>query len=245
MLLRQTVENDADLLSSCYGRQDGEGRSAKIALWEELADDITGVIARSEKVAGTFQKLLKDEVYHYHAKLIMKDAKTGGAHTWHQDYGYWYKNGCLFPDMGTVFIPIDDTDQGNGCLKVIPKSHKAGRIDHVRIGDQAGADKDRVSYLQQKLGLCHVEMNAGDALFFHSNILHRSDQNHSDRRRWAYLIAYNTKNNDPVIDHHPKYKPINMLPNSAIQDCKSKTCLKEIQSNRNVYADPVEASAPS
>ena len=34
-------------------------------------------------------------------------------------YRYWYKNGCLFPDMGTVFIPIDDTDKHNGCLKVI------------------------------------------------------------------------------------------------------------------------------
>ena len=33
-------------------------------------------------------QLLGDEVYHYHAKLIMKDANTGGAHIWHQDYGY-------------------------------------------------------------------------------------------------------------------------------------------------------------
>ena len=37
----------------------------------------------------------------------------------HVVYRYWYKNGCLFPDMGTVFIPIDDTDKQNGCLKVI------------------------------------------------------------------------------------------------------------------------------
>jgi len=44
-------------LSSLYLMFPGEGRSAKIALWEELADDITGVIARSEKVAGTFQKV--------------------------------------------------------------------------------------------------------------------------------------------------------------------------------------------
>ena len=29
------------------------------------------------------------EIYHYHSKLMMKEAKTGGAHVWHQDYGYW------------------------------------------------------------------------------------------------------------------------------------------------------------
>ena len=45
-------------------------------------------------------------------------------------------------------------------------------------------------------------MEAGDALFFHSNLLHRSDKNDSDRRRWAFLIAYNRASNDPVIPHH-------------------------------------------
>ena len=33
-------------------------------------------------------------------------------------HSYWYNNGCLFPDMGTVFIAIDKCDQENGCLKV-------------------------------------------------------------------------------------------------------------------------------
>jgi hypothetical protein len=47
-----------------------------------------------------------------------------------------------------------------------------------------------------------VEMEAGDALFFHSNVLHRSDKNDSDRRRWAFLIAYNRTSNNPVYPHH-------------------------------------------
>ena len=46
---------------------------------------------RSTKVAGTMQNLLGgDEIYHYHSKLMMKEPKTGGAHIWHQDYGYIY-----------------------------------------------------------------------------------------------------------------------------------------------------------
>ena len=58
-------------------------------------------------------------------------------------------------------------------FQIIPKSHKVGRIDHVRVGDQAGADTERVAHIEKALGLYHVEMKAGDALFFHSNILHR------------------------------------------------------------------------
>ena len=45
----------------------------------------------------------------------------------------------------------------------------------------------------------------------------RSDQNRSDRRRWAYLIAYNTKRNDPVAGYHlPQYSPINMVGNNTL-----------------------------
>ena len=49
------------------------------------------VFHRSTKIAGTMQNLLGgDEIYHYHSKLMMKEPKTGGAHIWHQDYGYIY-----------------------------------------------------------------------------------------------------------------------------------------------------------
>lgn len=49
----------------------------------------------------------------------------------------------------------------------------------------------------------------GDALFFHSNLLHTSGPNNSDLRRWAFLMAYNTKSNNPVIPHHcPQYTPL-------------------------------------
>ena len=49
-------------------------------------------------------------------------------------------------------------------------------------------------------------MNKGDVLIFHSNILHRSDKNDSNRRRLAFAIAFNTKRNNPTkTHHHPFY----------------------------------------
>ena len=41
---------------------------------------------------------------------MMKEAHTGGSFVWHQDYGYWYNNGCMLPEMGSIFIPIDRYD---------------------------------------------------------------------------------------------------------------------------------------
>ena len=45
--------------------------------------------------------------------------------------------------------------------------------------------------------LIHVEMEPGDALFFHCNLLHRSDQNHSNQRRWAMITSFNQRLNNP------------------------------------------------
>ena len=68
--------------------------------------------------------------------------------------------------------------------------------------------------------LIHVEMEAGDALFFHCNLLHGSDQNNSDLRRWVMISSYNQKRNNPLYKHHhSQYHPLEMVSNQAIIKC--------------------------
>lgn len=52
-----------------------------------------------------------------------------------------------------------------------------GRIDHVTVGNQVAADPERVAMASKILQEDFLEVEAGDAAFFHSNLLHRSDQN--------------------------------------------------------------------
>jgi ectoine hydroxylase-related dioxygenase (phytanoyl-CoA dioxygenase family) len=69
----------------------------------------------------------------------------------------------------------------------------------------------------------HVELAPGDTLFFHSNLLHRSDQNTSEHPRWSLICCYNTKHNNPFKEsHHPFYSPIEKLPDNAIKEMGSK-----------------------
>ncbi len=82
---------------------------------------------------GQHAVLLGDEVYHYHHKMMLKEPYVGGAWEWHQDYGYWYDYGCLYPDMGSCFIAVDPATRANGCLQVLPSSHRLGRINHMKI----------------------------------------------------------------------------------------------------------------
>lgn len=155
--------------------------------------------------------------------MIMKDAKVGGAWAWHQDYGYWYQNGVLFPDLTSASIAVDRATKENGCLQVIRGSHKMGRVDHVLTGDQAGADMERVTQCLERLELVHVEMEPGDALFFHANLLHRSDQNKSDKPRWSMICCYNAARNDPYKEsHHPRYTPLKKVPDSEVLKAGNK-----------------------
>lgn len=225
--LRKTVE-DTDLYrEKFYGVSDGKGSESRLTLWSHPGSDVTGMLARCEKVAGTAEKLLGGEVYHYHTKLMAKDGKgVGGAHIWHQDYGYWYKNGCLFPDMLSVFIPIDPCRKENGCLQVIEGSHKCGRIDHDLVAGQQKCNQERLDQIRDKLPLQYVEMDPGDALFFHCNLLHASERNYSDTKRWVLIPCYNKATNDPVYKHHhPNYTKLHKVPDSAIRECRNYTDL--------------------
>jgi ectoine hydroxylase len=215
--LAKTARNDHAMDQAAASRDDGEGNAVRLSLWNHPGDGIYGMFARCERVVNRVEQLLDDEAYHYHSKMILKDARTGGAWAWHQDYGYWYQNGVLFPNLCSVMIAVDDATVENGCLQILKKSHLMGRVNHVLTGDQAGADRERVEEAQKRLELIHCEMKAGDALFFHSNTLHSSAANHSDKPRWSLICCYNAKSNNPYKEsHHPCYTPLEKVEDSRV-----------------------------
>jgi hypothetical protein len=223
LLLARAAHEDKALDAHGYGRADGEGGIVRLALWNHPGEGIYGMFARCRSIVDSCERLLDGEVYHYHSKMIMKEPRIGGAWTWHQDYGYWYQNGVLFPLLTSVFIAVDPATRENGCLQIIPRSHELGRIDHVLVGDQAGADRARVDEVLKVLPLVHVEMEPGDVLFFHPNLLHRSDQNRSNNPRWSMICCYNAARNNPYKEsHHPRYTPLKKVEDSAILEAGLK-----------------------
>jgi len=222
-LLQRAARADKALDDHAFGKADNEGGVVRLSLWNHPGEGIYGMFARCRSVVESAERLLGGEVYHYHSKMIMKEPKVGGAWAWHQDYGYWYQNGVLFPLLTSAFIAVDRATRENGCLQVLKGSHLAGRIDHVLTGDQAGADMARVGELEKRLELVHVEMEPGDAVFFDANLLHRSAQNRSENPRWSMICCYNAARNDPCRDsHHPRYTPLVKVEDSMIKAVGAK-----------------------
>ena len=199
-------------------RADGEGGSIRLHVENELTDDIYSAICRSERIVDLAEGVLGEEVYHWHHKLILKEPRVGGAWAWHQDYGYWYHNGCLEPRLVSCLLAIDRATRANGCLQVVRGSHRLGRLEHGKVGDQTGvADAERLEAILARHELVHCELEPGGAVLFHSNLLHRSDQNHSDHPRWAFICCYNARSNSPYkATRHPSYSRLEKWPHEQI-----------------------------
>ncbi len=222
-MMLSAARGDDTIGQNAFNVTDAAGRKSKMTLWNHPSDDIFGAVARCRRMVDTSERLLGDEVYHYHSKLSMKEPRVGGAWEWHQDYGYWYQNGCLFPDMLSVMIALDPSTRANGCMQVLRGSHTLGRVEHRLTGDQTGADYDRVAWAKEHFELVYCEMDPGDGFFFHGNTLHASAPNDSDHPRWVLIACYNAKHNDPYKEHHhPRYTPLAKVDDSAVREAGAK-----------------------
>src|SRR5258706_11698948 len=203
---------------------DQAGKKTKLTLWFNPGEDVYSMLLRSNRMVNSAAMLLDSDspVCHFHTKLMQKEPKVGGAWEWHQDYGYWYKNQFLFPDqLVSVMIALTEANKANGCIQVIKGSHKLGRLNHGFAGEQVGADMVMVEHALKTMEHVYVEIQPGDALFFHSNLLHRSEVNTSDKPRWSIISCYNSLSNPAYNDESTSWKePIQIVSDNALMDAE-------------------------
>ncbi len=198
--LYSIATGDDTMKNHAFDLNDQTGKKTKLALWYTPGNDAFGLLTKSERMVHSVDQLLEETtpVCHFHSKLMQKEPRVGGAWEWHQDYGYWYKNEFLFPNqMISVMIAITEANKGNGCLQVIKGTHKMGRVEHGFAGEQVGASQHYVDLVLKTRELVYVEIEPGDALYFHPNLLHRSEANLSDKPRWSLISVYNRSGNIP------------------------------------------------
>ena len=144
--------------------------------------------------------------------------------------------------MASVMVALDKTTRENGCLQVLRGSHLAGRVDHgVLPGEQVGADPRRVEEMRKTMELVYAELDPGDGLFFHANVMHRSDANRSDQRRWTVLFCYNAARNNPYLEHHhPQYTPLHKVSDDAVKAAGVKHAQAGADHFRKTFSNPPE-----
>lgn len=218
-LYKIAIEDDT-MKKHAFDLNDQQGKKTKLSLWYTPGNDTYGLLTKSKRMVESANQLMDGDaaVCHFHSKLMQKEPRVGGAWEWHQDYGYWYKNEFLFPEqMLSIMIAITKANKENGCMQVIKGSHKMGRIEHGFAGEQVGASQHYVDLALKTMELIYVDLQPGDALFFHSNILHRSEANLSNNSRWSLISVYNRSSNIPYNEPSGSSTiPLQMVPDEAM-----------------------------
>ncbi len=137
--------------------------------------------SESDKMLNLVEDLIGSNIYYHSSKIMFKPARHGGCKPWHQDYAYW---ASTKPEQVTCWIALDDATPENGCMQLIPGSHKGGLVKHTRSELQV----DAKALPLEKVKV--APMKAGSLLAFHVLTFHYSGPNTSDKGRRALIVDY-------------------------------------------------------
>jgi ectoine hydroxylase-related dioxygenase (phytanoyl-CoA dioxygenase family) len=134
-----------------------------------------------DRYLDVVEALIGPDIVMHHTKLFLKPAGRGAAFPPHQDYGYFR---TVTHSMMAAVVYLSGSDEGNGCLRVWPGSHKQGPIDPKEsMGGSAGFSArfpidDSIP----------AEARPGDVVFFNYLTVHGSLPNRGDRPRKSVLV---------------------------------------------------------
>jgi ectoine hydroxylase-related dioxygenase (phytanoyl-CoA dioxygenase family) len=122
----------------------------------------------------------------FHDQALYKIAKRGDEVPWHQDNGYW----SMEPAAAiSCWLALDDVNETNGCMRMIPGSHLNGAAEHHQAGGKGGSVVLQETAVDDSLAV-PVPMPAGCAMVHHCQTLHNTQPNTSPRERRAFAIHY-------------------------------------------------------
>ena len=213
-LLRREVERVAMVETDAVVRE-GEARAPKSLFRLHESDGPTASSAfraacRLPRTLGVAQALLGDDaLYLHHSKVNVKTAIEGSVWPWHQDYGAWMRDGIARPDMATMMVALDTATEFNGCLYLLPGSHRLGRAEpyfdtSTAYKFWALPPKSIKAMIERCPPPVAVKGKPGLAAIFHCNLMHASGHNLSAEDRWQAYFCYNTVANHPRDVENPR-----------------------------------------
>lgn len=109
---------------------------------------------------------------------------------WHQDVTYW---GLEPPRAVTAWYAVDDSDRENGCMRVIPGTHRGGIREHgkaQRAGNLLSINQEVPVTATEEAGAVDLELRAGEISLHDGMLIHGSNPNRSLRRRCGLTLRY-------------------------------------------------------
>jgi hypothetical protein len=156
-----------------------------------------------EQLIGSVEQLFGPNILFHYSKLNVKPANLGSVVEWHQDLSYYPMTNS---DSLAVLFYLDDTDESNGALKILPGAHHQALLNHSIDGYFQG----RVTESVDESKAVSISGDAGTAIFMHGLAPHASAPNASARNRRTLILSYRAADaypiyNGPMTQKHDLY----------------------------------------
>ncbi|HTW98391.1 MAG TPA: phytanoyl-CoA dioxygenase family protein [Acidimicrobiales bacterium] len=140
-------------------------------------------------ILDVLEELIGPNITLHQTKLNLKPPAEDARFEWHQDFPFFPHTNF---DLVAVMVFLDDTGESNGCLQVIPGSHKLGPLEHdfSADGQAYGSEVRDKSVFADESRWVSLVVPAGSIGLHHSCMLHSSGANHSDRPRSTLVVEY-------------------------------------------------------
>ena len=157
---------------------------------------------RDRRLTDPIVDLLGPDLLGLNNLYIWKSPKIGLGFPWHQDK--WYFNHQYKTEMTVgTWTAIDAADKENGCLYVIPGSHKYGILAHEDLEGSQQNEFKIARDARDEDGVA-VEVPPGAVVWFNNQLLHKSTDNHSLRFRRCNVAHYISANAERIPNKNVK-----------------------------------------
>ena len=150
--------------------------------------DIAYKLATNKELLDSVEALLGPNILLYNTSFVIKEPHSKTHISWHQDLTYW---GFNDDKQVAAWIALSDATEENGCMYMIPGSHKGGQLPHRTTKDSNNLlhHGQTIEGASEEQSHC-IPLKAGEASLHHGWTIHTSYPNKSDDRRIGLTINY-------------------------------------------------------
>jgi ectoine hydroxylase-related dioxygenase (phytanoyl-CoA dioxygenase family) len=137
------------------------------------------------------EEILGDDILIYGTLVFYKTPHGSSYASWHQDSFY---SGLHLSPSTSAWIALTASNRANGCMRVIPGSHKLGSMNHVNVSDPNLLNRrgEQVSMMVDESQAIDVVLQPGEMSLHQSTIVHGSNANQSDEPRIGFIVRFVT-----------------------------------------------------
>ncbi|MFC5404110.1 phytanoyl-CoA dioxygenase family protein [Cohnella soli] len=143
----------------------------------------------SDEVLDLVEPLIGPNIGLWSSHFICKEPVIGKQTPWHEDSAYWDGRLTRFDKIVTIWLAIDRSWKENGCMRVIPGTHRDGFSEYEEVGLKDNIFETEIKKVDDSKAV-YFELERGECSLHDSRIIHGAQANQSQYRRCGYTMRY-------------------------------------------------------